>query len=98
ALRLVPLQPEELRSGEAGHGGDPGDSWKVGHRGLKIRAFSGCAAVVPEDRRTDRRAGLIEEYGAMHLARQSKRANIAEGDGLGGAKPRERSLERRPPV
>ena len=90
-LGLVPLQPQQLRRGEAGKRAVPGqlDEPLEADAALDLRALGAGALVVPEDRRPQHLVALAEHDEAVHLARESDRAFRQLG---------EHALRRLPPV
>ena len=92
-LGLVPAQPQELRRGEAGERAVAGERDQALEPDalLDLGALGRRALVVPEDRRTEDLASLVEADEPVHLAREADAA-------LRGAEPRERGLARAPPV
>jgi hypothetical protein len=71
--------PEYLRSLEAGEGGIAGNFHEpAGTDSLRDRlALRDGSLIVPQQRWPDDCIVLVEEDGAMHLARESDRADVA---------------------
>ena len=94
-VRLVAREPEQLRRREARHAPVRRRCGRGREaRALSSSAFGQRAAVVPEDRRAEHRAGGIEEHGAVHLAGESdRRAPAQQGPAGAAAAP---SPRRRP--
>ncbi len=72
-LGLVPAQPQELRRREAGQGAVAGERDEALEPDalLDLGALGRGALVVPEDRRTQDLASLVEADETVHLARQA---------------------------
>jgi len=91
-LGLVVAQPEELRRREAGQGAvaSQRDQALEPDALFDLRALGGRALVVPEDRRADRVAVLVEHDEPVHLPRPADRRGL-DGEVC------ERALRRGPP-
>ena len=98
-LRLVRLQPEQLRRGEAGHRDDAGDPREIRHGGEQFAAFARRAPVIPQDRRPDRRRRRDRPARRACIWPDMPKARTARNSaGLGGAETRDGLLQRGPPV
>ncbi|MNK86794.1 hypothetical protein D3C87_1067130 [compost metagenome] len=82
---LVFLQPQQLGRREAGHGLVARDGARLGHQRLEFHAFGKGARVVPQDGCAQHVLLLVEQGGAMHLARQRDAAQAGKRYRLGGA-------------
>jgi len=101
AFRLAVAQPQDLRrleSGEPGVAGDLAQSRRA-DRSLERGRLARGTLIVPQQRRAQRRAMLVEEDGAVHLTchadardgRAARRADLAQRRRRGGP-PRFRLL------
>ena len=92
-VRLVPSQPQQLRSGEARKRtvARQRDQTLEPEQLLDLGALGACALVVPEDRRTKHAIRFVEADEAVHLAREPHAGRL-------DAERRQRLLARLPPV
>ena len=96
-IRLLAGEPEELRRGEARHGGDAGDAAEIRDGPVQRFGVGGGAPVIPQDRRPDHMVRCVEEDGTMHLAGKADRLHLAPGFSRIAAQMRERAQGRLPP-
>ena len=97
---LMPTDPQQLRGGETGESVIPadGDQPLLTDRCPDLVALDTGSLVVPQDRRSENRAGAVEEDGAMHLPGESDALDIRPGGAGCGERRRNRRSRRVPPA
>ena len=96
--RLVLLQPQQLGRREAGHGQVARDGARLGHQRFEFHAFGKGTRIVPQNGRAQHVLLLVEQRGAMHLARQRDATQAGKRHRLGAADGRDHVQRGVPPV
>ena len=96
--RLVLLQPQQLGRREAGHGLVARDGARLGHQRFEFDTLGKGARIVPQNGRAQHVLLLVEQRGAMHLARQRDAAQAGKRHWLGAADGRDHVQRGVPPV